>query len=119
MWRACAHRCAQVYKRHSKSIDAARQACGLCRGRLAFLGKFRPDGTPAKARAPSAFSAFVRDNFADMRSACPPGTPQQGVMSALSARWRQHKASAEGAPPGDDSSAAVRSLDSTLAGMRL
>ncbi|BDA48577.1 probable HMG box-containing protein C19G7.04 at C-terminar half [Coccomyxa sp. Obi] len=42
--------CAQVYRRHSKSIDVARQACGRCRARLSFLGKFRPDGTPAKAR---------------------------------------------------------------------
>ena len=120
-WRACACRCAQVYRRHSKSIDAARHACGRCRSRLAFLGKFRPDGTPAKARTPSAFSAFVRDNFADVRAMCPPGTPHQAVMSALSARWRQHKAAAAapGSHPGIDSSAAVRSLDSALAGMRL
>ena len=122
MWRACARRCAQVYRRHSKSIDAAKQACGRCRARLTFLGKFRPDGTPAKARTPSAFSAFVRDNFADVRAACPVGTPHQAVMSALSTRWRQHKASAAagpGSPLGHDSSAAVRSLDSALAGMRL
>lgn len=120
---ACARRCGQVYRRHSKSIDVSTQACGRCRARLAFLGKFRADGTPAKARTPSAFSAFVRDNFADVRAACPPGTPHQGVMNALSARWRQHKASADlgpCSPPAlGDSPAAGRSLDSALAGMRL
>ncbi|CAL8463557.1 g3091 [Coccomyxa elongata] len=119
-WQCENPECAQVYRRHSKSIDVARQACGHCRARLSFLGKFRPDGTPAKARTPSAFSAFVRDNFADVRAACPSGTPHQAVMSALSARWREHKAAAGSeCQTGDNSSAAVRSLDSALARIKL
>ena len=29
----------------------ARKVCGACRSPLAFLGKFKPDGSPAKQRA--------------------------------------------------------------------
>ena len=57
------HRCLQEYGRHSNSIDVDRKACGACRGRLAFLGRFKPDGSPAKPRAPSAYSQFTSENF--------------------------------------------------------
>lgn len=77
-------------------------------------------GVFSQARTPSAFSAFVRDNFADMRTACASGTPHQAVMSALSARWREHKAAVGSeCQAGDDSSAAVRSLASALARIKL
>ena len=38
--------CGQVYRRHSRSIDVARHACGVCRGRLVYEGKLGPDGRP-------------------------------------------------------------------------
>lgn len=53
-------RCGKVYGRHSNSLDTDRKVCGQCRGRLHPLGRFNADGTPAKARATSAFSLFVK-----------------------------------------------------------
>ena len=38
--------CGQVYRRHSRSIDVAKHACGVCRGRLVYEGKLGPDGRP-------------------------------------------------------------------------
>ena len=69
-----------MYARHSNSIDCARQACGRCASALAFLGRFAPDGTPAKRRAPTAFSAFVKDRFAGVKAHMP-GTPHQEVLT--------------------------------------
>ena len=71
----CMCRCAYVYKRHSRSIDTDRMACGMCSGRLAFKGRFQPDGTPAKTRAPSAFAGFVKEHFAGVKAAHPAGPP--------------------------------------------
>ena len=68
-------RCAFVYKRHSKSIDTDRMACSMCSGRLVFKGRFQPDGTPAKARAPSAFAGFVKEHFAGVKADHPAGPP--------------------------------------------
>lgn len=64
-----------MYKRHSKSIDTDRMACSMCSGRLIFKGRFLPDGTPAKARAPNAFAKFVREEFAGVKAAHPAGAP--------------------------------------------
>lgn len=80
---ACARRCAQVYGRHSKSIDTGRQRCGRCQSALAFLGRFAPDGTPAQRRAPTAFSSFVKARFAGVKAGSTPGTPHQEVIFAL------------------------------------
>ena len=70
------YRCAHIYKRHSKSIDTDRMACSMCSGRLVFRGRFQPDGTPAKARAPSAFAGFVKEQFAGVKAAHPAGPPR-------------------------------------------
>ena len=61
--------------------------CGQCRGRLQFLGRFARDGSPVKARAPTAFSAYVKENFASAKKECLPATPASAVMKKLSARW--------------------------------
>lgn len=53
-------RCGKVYGRHSNSLDVSKKCCGLCRARLEALGRFNADGTPAKGRAPSAYSLFVK-----------------------------------------------------------
>ncbi|KAK9837501.1 hypothetical protein WJX81_007148 [Elliptochloris bilobata] len=96
-WRCKSACCGREYQRHSNSIDVARQACGECRGRLVFLGRFNPDNTPMKTRAPSGFSLFVRDNFAAAKAAAGPGEPHAAVMRALSERWRSRKAALAGA----------------------
>ena len=53
-------RCGKVYGRHSNSLDVEKKCCGVCRGRLEPLGRFNADGTPAKTRAASAYSLFVK-----------------------------------------------------------
>jgi predicted SprT family Zn-dependent metalloprotease len=59
--------CKHSYMRHSKSIDTDTQVCGSCRGRLVYSGNFNKDGTPKKQRAPTAFSIFVKENFANVK----------------------------------------------------
>ena len=41
--------CGQVYRRHSRSIDVARHACGVCKGKLVYVGKLGADGKPLEA----------------------------------------------------------------------
>lgn len=69
-----------MYKRHSKSIDTNRMACSMCSGRLIFKGRFLPDGTPVKARAPNAFAEFVREEFAGIKAAHPAGAPHRSAV---------------------------------------
>ena len=38
--------------------------CGACRAPLTFLGKFRPDGTPAKPRTANKMAQFVKEHMA-------------------------------------------------------
>lgn len=87
-------RCGEVYTRHSKSIDTARMRCGRCRGALVFVGKFQVDGTPARTRAPAAFSLFVQQNFASVKAASIDKS-HAAVMRRLAALWKASKA----APP--------------------
>jgi len=95
--------CGRTYSRHSKSIDAARHACGWCRGRLAYVGRLDADGTPLGVggrggglrRAPTGFALFVQARFAAARAAAPPGTSQADVMRALGAAWRVEKEARE------------------------
>lgn len=37
--------CKMNYGRHSKSINLEKQCCGVCRGKLEFIGVFNSDGT--------------------------------------------------------------------------
>ena len=69
------------------------QVCSACEGRLLLLGKFQADGTPAKQRAPSGFSLFVRDHFSAVKSAAKPGTPHKEIMQTLSNKWKNRSPS--------------------------
>ena len=102
--------CGRVYRRHSKSIDVARHACGACRGRLAFVGRMDADGTVQgggggggggkghqPSRPPNAFAQFVAARFATVKASMPTGTPHKDVMKALGAAWREEKARRGGA----------------------
>ncbi len=66
-WQCSNSGCLQTYGRHSNSIDVTKKVCGACRAPLTFLGRFRPDGTPAKQRAasPNKYAQFVKENHAD------------------------------------------------------
>lgn len=89
-------RCGQTYGRHSNSIDVTKKVCGECKGRLLFLGKFQQDGTPAKSRAPSAYSRFVAEHFQAAKEGCPPGASQADVMKVLAERWAAQQKQAKG-----------------------
>ena len=112
--RAGAEGCGQVYRRHSRSIDVARHACGVCKGKLVYEGKLGPDGRPlaagskagagaAEGRGPrhqqndvaptptNAFAAFVAERFARVKRQAPRGTSHGEVMRGLAAEWRAEK----------------------------
>ena len=93
-WQCTNPDCLQTYGRHSNSIDVARKVCGECRSRLAFLGRFSRDGSPAKQRAPSGFAAYVKENFSAAKAAAPMGTPQPEVMRRLGQDWAARQAQA-------------------------
>ena len=89
--------CGVVYGRHSASIDTARKACGECGGTLALQPRLNADGTPAAKRAPTAFAAFVKEHFKQVKKAMP-AAAHADVMRELSARWKAQQRKAAGSP---------------------
>jgi predicted SprT family Zn-dependent metalloprotease len=83
--------CARTYGRHSKSIDLDRQGCGICRSRLELLGTRKADGSVTPARKPSAYAAFTKKHFADVKASAPKGTPHGTIMRMLSDKWKAEK----------------------------
>jgi predicted SprT family Zn-dependent metalloprotease len=83
--------CNQTYGRHSNSIDVSTKVCGICRGRLVFLGKFERGGSPAKQRKPTAFNLFIKDNFSAAMKERGPGAVAGDVMKDLTAKWKAQK----------------------------
>ncbi len=55
--------CHGLLKRHSRSVNVQKHVCGRCQGRLVEV---EADGTK-KARPPSAYNQFIKDNSADVR----------------------------------------------------
>ena len=54
--------------------------------RLELLPRLKKDGTPAKPRAPSKFSLFVKDNYRIVKEN-EPGLRQKEIMKELSKRF--------------------------------
>ena len=79
--------CGRTYGRHSKSIDPDRHRCGYCHGALALQPRLRADGTPAAASGTNVFAAYVKANFADVRSKLG-GVAHADVMRELGARFK-------------------------------
>ena len=59
------------------------------------MGRFNSDGTPAKARAPSQYSLFVKENFASHKQRCGPGTPHKEIMRPLACSWKARATASE------------------------
>lgn len=76
-----------MYQRHSNSIDINKKVCGQCRGKLLYLGKFTRDGELVPTRKPTAFSLFVKENFAKVKKEHPSNLPASAVMKILSQKW--------------------------------
>ena len=84
--------CGYMYKRQSNSLDVEKLGCGKCRGRLFASTE---DGTPKKARPPSAYQIFIRDNSAAVRdrlSRKNPNISQPEVMRECARLWKERKA---------------------------
>ena len=91
--------CGKTYSRHRETIDPQRHMCGVCHGKLSFMGKFDRSGAlvsgPGGAAAgkegkegeaggvagggvPHAYRQFVKQNFAEVKSSQPPGEVRGG-----------------------------------------
>lgn len=70
-------RCQNSIGRHSKSLDTQRFVCALCTGQLVLL-------TPSKARTPTPFANFVKENYGNVRQELA-GQSHAEVMRKLSA----------------------------------
>ena len=78
-------KCGTEFKRHSKSIDPARHACGACKSKLVQT-------QPAPRTAgPSEYQLFVKQRFQALKQAHP-SKGQKEVMSMLGAAYKEHKA---------------------------
>ncbi|KAI9666340.1 MAG: hypothetical protein M1821_004276 [Bathelium mastoideum] len=78
--------CAAEYKRHSKSIDTARHACGYCKAKLVQI---KP--VPRGAKGPSEYQAFVKKFFADVKQENP-GAKHGEIMQIIGRMYRESKA---------------------------
>ncbi|KAL3138893.1 hypothetical protein ABBQ32_005716 [Trebouxia sp. C0010 RCD-2024] len=94
-WQCSNPECLQMYQRHSNSIDPTKHVCSSCRGQLQALGRFNRHGMPAKARAPSQYSLFIKENFASHKKSCAPGTPHKEIMQALSCSWKSRASASD------------------------
>nr|ODN94420.1 hypothetical protein L204_04551 [Cryptococcus depauperatus CBS 7855] len=80
-WKCSNQYCGQVYKRHSKSIDVAKHACGSCRSKLTpLLGE--------KRKAVSGFQLYLKENMRLAKTAML-GAAHGEIMRALSQRWAE------------------------------
>ena len=79
-------RCQQIFGRHSKSIDITKSGCGRCGGTLKLLPRLKVDGTPAKQRTVNGFAAYVKENFARVKSSLF-NADHASVMKQLSAAY--------------------------------
>ena len=78
--------CGHIFGRHSNSIDVSKKACG-CGGRLALLPRTKMDGTPAKPRAASPYTVFVKKNFSSVKGSHPQATWGE-IMTILSQNYK-------------------------------
>ncbi|WRT68670.1 uncharacterized protein IL334_005649 [Kwoniella shivajii] len=80
-WKCSTNFCGKIYKRHSKSIDTDKHACGSCKGKLIPLFESRQ-------KVSSAFQLYLKANMKYAKTAMP-GSSHGEVMRALSKRWNE------------------------------
>ena len=78
-----------------KSIDVEKKRCGLCGGRLEFMGKFTSDGVLVKGsnieKKATGYAKFVQDNFGDVKKELGNKTQHKRIMEKLSEKWNEEK----------------------------
>ncbi|KAK8222099.1 hypothetical protein M8818_000269 [Zalaria obscura] len=85
--------CGTEFKRHSRSIDPSRHACGNCRGRLVQV-KPVPRKGAAKGAGVGGYALFVKENFAVVRRGLGEGggkVEHKMVMEELGRLYRVQK----------------------------
>ena len=98
MWKCQNSNCGCIYKRHSRSIDITKHACGKCRGRLMEVDA-TVNGSTAKIRKPpSAYNQFVKQHAASVRQRIEKENrnengrvTQQDVMKECARLWKDAK----------------------------
>ncbi|KAL8694012.1 MAG: hypothetical protein Q9218_001250 [Villophora microphyllina] len=78
--------CATEYKRHSKSIDPTRHACGKCKGKLLQI-KPVPRG---EGKGISEYQKFVKERFARVKKEKPEMSMGE-IMTVLGKEFREKK----------------------------
>ncbi|CAK9781729.1 hypothetical protein CC85DRAFT_267591 [Cutaneotrichosporon oleaginosum] len=84
-WQCTDVACRKVYRRHSKSIDPAKQVCGACRARLAPL---------FATKELSPYQLYVKAYMKTAQAAMPGATFGQ-ISRALSDRWTAAKGASD------------------------
>ena len=87
--------CGREYKRHSKSIDPARQRCAIC---YSELHQIKPVPKASGSRQPTPYQVFVKEQMKIVR-VLNPGSPQKDVMRIVAERWAETKASTSASTP--------------------
>ncbi|KAI9790845.1 MAG: hypothetical protein M1833_001759 [Piccolia ochrophora] len=87
--------CGMEFKRHSKSIDPVRHACGSCSSKLVQI-----QPPPRAAGPPSEYQRFVKEHFGQIKRENPK-TPQKDVMGLLAVRYREFKLQRTGMGDGE------------------
>ncbi|KAL7752496.1 hypothetical protein RI367_002030 [Sorochytrium milnesiophthora] len=93
-WECTNAACRNIIGRHAKTIDITKVGCGKCGSILRYLEKLKADGTPMKARQPSAWQTFVKTKYPEIKEATP-GATHKDVMAQLTQRWKAIKPFAE------------------------
>lgn len=77
--------CGREYKRHSKSIDPAKHACGVCKARLM---QTKPT---ARTTGPSEYQLFVKKHFQRIKKKNASAS-HAAIMETLGRMYREEKA---------------------------
>jgi hypothetical protein len=86
-------KCAQEYKRHSKSIDLSKHCCGSCKGKLVQI---KP--VARAANGPTEYQSFVKKVFKQVKQDHP-HMKHGEVMEMIGKMYRESKAKGSNAPP--------------------
>ena len=76
-----------VYTRHSKKgIDVGRHRCGVCRGKLEYVGSYNADGSKKKEREANGFSLFVKANYDSVKNQMSDVKTKRAIISLNDSR---------------------------------
>ncbi|KAF2666691.1 hypothetical protein BT63DRAFT_315915 [Microthyrium microscopicum] len=98
-------KCGIEYKRHSKSIDPEKHACGSCKE---ILVQIKP--VPRKKAPASGYQLFIKENFQTVKKQNS-GASHGAVMEILGKLYREKKAASSQASAGDDIDKLIKEVE--------